>query len=339
MAHEIEHRADRHQWSFAFVGDRGQIWHRHGQQAQESWSPAEWQYASGQDFTVSKIPIAGVRKDQSHVGWTDHQLLIRDDTQAPLSVVSSDWHPTQNTDAYAFLQPFIDQKFCTLETAGTLFDGGICFVLVKTREGFSLPGGDETEGYLFVQVSHRYGNADLALPTAVRVVCNNTRKLALQRKSQGQIDAGKFVHRAKTSFSVERANALIEAYRLGLGAYAEQARFLASKTATPEQVRAYVNKVFRIEELTQGTADQIDRRREHNKKVVAALGEALVRQPGANLSPGTWWSAYNSVTWHEDHARHDGKADGEPLYGKFVGASADRKQEAFKHALEFATAA
>lgn len=338
MAHEIEYRADRRTDSFAFVGDRSAIWHRLGQQARPDWTVEQWMRAANQDYSVRKVPLAGIPGGEGdNIAVESHQLLIREDSGKALGIVSADWEPAQNVDAYSFLRPLIDVGFCSIDTAGTLYDGKRCFVLVKTKEGFQLPGGDDTEGYVLVQISHEYGLADLVLPVDLRVVCENTRRRALEGKTAAQLAAGRFVHRAKTAFSVEKAEALIEAYRKGLGEYAEQAKFLTTKRATPEQTRAYVNKVFKLEDLVNGTADEIAKRHEHNAKVVRDLTRAIETQPGANMSPGTWWSTYNAVTYWEDHGRHAGK-DREPFASKFYGAAADRKDRAFKTALEMANA-
>jgi len=262
-------------------------------------------------------------------------MLVREDSGTFLSIVSPDWQPSQNEDAYAFAEPMIKAGLADFNTAGTLFNGRVCFLLLKTKDGFQLPGADDTEMYVFVQISHDYGTADLALPVFIRVVCDNTRRAALGMKSKGQMESGKFIHRAKTAFSVERAQALIEAYRLGLDEYAEQAKFLSSKRASPEQVRAYVNKVFKLEELKQGTSQEIARRREHNEGVVKKMLTTIDTQPGAAMSAGSWWSVYNGVTYHEDHGKHQGKA--EPITGKIWGASDDRKQAALRAALEMAS--
>jgi phage/plasmid-like protein (TIGR03299 family) len=335
MAHELEYRKDRNTWSFAFIGERSAIWHKRGQEASESWTLDQWKIGANQDFRVRKVPLAGIPDRSDLIPCETHELLIREDSGMPLSVVSRDWQPAQNDDAYAFSAPFIEAGFATMNTAGTLFDGRRCFVLLKTKEGFSLPGGDDTEGYILVQISHEYGIADLVLPTYVRVVCNNTLQAALRGKSKTQMDAGKFVHTDKGSFSVEKANALIEAYRLGLGEYAEKAKFLSTKRATPEQTRAYINRVFKLDDLKVGTATEIARRREHNARVVAKLLRTVETQPGANLSPGTWWSAFHAVTYHEDHGRWAGKD--EPIAAKFQGTHAERKSTAFRVALEMAS--
>ena len=335
MAHEIEYKDGR--YSFAFVGDRSAIWHRKGQQMIAGASPAEWQSAAGHNFQVDVMPLAGIPDGEvSPVPVATHRLLYRTDTGAALSVIGKDWTPAQNIDAYKFAQPLIDEGFCSMNTAGTLFQGKLCFILLKTKEGFQLPGGDETQGYILVQISHESGHADLVTPVAIRVVCDNTRRFALESKTKAQIEQGKFIHTKKTSFSVEKAHALIAAYRAGLGQYAEQAKFLATRKATPEQTRAYINKVFKLEELQNAAAAEVAKRREHNARVVKQLTEAIERQPGAHMSPGTWWSNFHAVTFWEDHGRHEKKTL-EPLASKFRGVAADRKDYALKVALEMAS--
>ena len=335
MAHEIEFRADRSQWSFAFTGERSAIWHRHGQEANPGWTLEDWKRESGTDFRVRKIPLQGIPgAEGAPIAVDTHQLLVREDNNRALSVVPREWEPSQNEKAFEFAAPLIEAKFADLSTAGVLFDGGICFVVLKTKDGFTLPGGDETEGFLAIQISHQYGNADLFIPTGIRWVCNNTRRFSLSLKSQAQIEQGKFVHRGKTNqgFDIEKANALVVAYRAGLNNYAEQAKLLTTKRTTPQQVHEYITRVFQLEELKEGTIDQKARRREHNAKVISNLRNSIETQPGANLSPGTLWAAYNGVSYWEDHGRWEGKE--EPIYGKLAGAANDRKQLAFKTALE-----
>ncbi len=334
MAHEIEHRADRQTDSFAFVGERNAIWHRLGQQMPEGASVEQWMRAANLDFEVDKVPLVAVSGGEGdNIAIDSHMGLRRKDNGRVISVVSPEWPLTQNVQAFEFAKPLIDAGFCAMNTAGNLFDGRRSFILLKTKEGFQLPGGDENEGFILVQISHEYGVPDLAVPTIVRVVCKNTMDFALQRVSQAQMEAGRFVHRAKTAFSVEKATALIEAYRGGLGAYAEQAKYLSTKRASIEQTRAYINKVFKLEELKAGTGEEIAKRREHNAKVVKTLLQTVDSQPGAHMSQGSWWANLNAVTFHEDHGRWIGKT--EPV--RIGGAANERKKFALKVALEMAS--
>ncbi len=336
MAHEIEFKDG--DYSFTFVGDRSAIWHGLGQQAQPDWTREQWMKAAGHNFEVRKIDIVG-RHGEHEVSYGEHQLLQRTDTGAVMSLVTEQWNPAQNTDAWDFADPFVKAGFATYNTAGTLFDGRRCFLLLKTNEGFQLPHGDDTEGYVALLISHQYGIADLCLPTSVRVVCANTLRFAMEAASGQKLDASRFVHAGRKSFDAEKAAAMIQAYRLGLGAYADKARFLASTRYTPEQQREYIRKVFDIKAMTDGDADQKMRREVSNQKIIDSMIRATVEQPGASMSEGSFWQLFHSVTWFEDHGQFADAPEKAKMIGKLSGPSADRKDKALSLALAMAKAA
>ena len=57
-------------------------------------------------------------------------------------------------------------------------------------------------------------------------------------------------------------------------------------------------------------------------------------QPGANFAEGTWWQAFNSVTYVTDHLQ--GRTEDNRLYSSWYGYNQVRKRDAIKSALEFA---
>lgn len=341
MAHEIDFRDNR--WCFAFKGERSAIWHGLGQQARDDWGRDAWSKQAGLDFEVASVPLAGIQAEHDNIDIDTHKLLIRTDTREPLSVVTSQWQTSQNSNAFDFAQPFVDAGFAEYNTAGSLFGGRRCFILLKTKEGFSLPGSDDTEGFILVQISHEYGICDLTLPTSVRVVCNNTRAFALQQASKEALQAARIVHIGARHFDPDRATAYIEAYRAGIAKYAEEARFLASKqVGGSDRYTEFVRRVYQLgPDGTNGTGrDGISEhglkiRQAHNKAKIDALKEAVLKQPGATLSEGSWWSAFNAITWHEDHAKHDGK-DAPVIANRIYGKTAEVKERALKVALELA---
>ena len=69
--------------------------------------------------------------------------------------------------------------------------------------------------------------------------------------------------------------------------------------------------------------------------MVKKLLETVETQPGAELSRGSWWSAFHGVTYHEDHGKfEDGRQ--EPIASKLYGTSSGRKVKALEIALEMA---
>jgi hypothetical protein len=63
----------------------------------------------------------------------------------------------------------------------------------------------------------------------------------------------------------------------------------------------------------------------------------LETQPGAQFAEGSWWQAYNSVTFVTDHVQ--GRNADNRLYSSWFGGNQTRKKNALETAIEFAEAA
>ena len=65
--------------------------------------------------------------------------------------------------------------------------------------------------------------------------------------------------------------------------------------------------------------------------------ELLETQPGAEFGAGTWWNAFNTVTYMTDHL--NGKDASKRMHSAWFGANADRKIKALDSAIDYAAAA
>jgi hypothetical protein len=65
--------------------------------------------------------------------------------------------------------------------------------------------------------------------------------------------------------------------------------------------------------------------------------DVLDTQPGAEFAQGTWWQAFNSVTFVTDHVQ--GRNKDNRLHSQWFGQNAARKVVAANKAVELATAA
>jgi hypothetical protein len=65
--------------------------------------------------------------------------------------------------------------------------------------------------------------------------------------------------------------------------------------------------------------------------------DVLHTQPGAEYAEGSWWQAFNSVTYITDHVQ--GRNADNRLYSSWYGSNQNRKKNALKTAIEFAEAA
>lgn len=319
MAHALE--IVNGKTMMAYTKSGGIPWHGLGVPVEDCLTPEQMLQVAGLDWTVSKIPtfyeIDGVRKE------TGKQALVRSNDQRLLSVVSDDWEPIQNSEAFDFFAEFVKAGSMTMETAGSIHNGEIVWALAKTGQDFTLNTGDRIEGYIQFTNFHRYGFSTDIRHTPIRVVCNNTLTQSLGTKVTNKM---KYSHR--NVFDPDVAKEALHIASTKLLGYKEMAEFLASKRITDEQVKAYFTTVF----PRGGDNDE----GELSRSAKRAL-EILETQPGAEYSPGTAWNAANAVTFLVDHVI--GRNVNNRLASAWYGGGSKLKQFAMDQAVEMAKAA
>ncbi len=117
--------------------------------------------------------------------------------------------------------------------------------------------------------------------------------------------------------------------------YKEYASFLGSKRFKAESLIEYYNTVWprTADKRVQNKALSIDTLSRNAKLCM----DNLESQPGAQYAEGSWWQAFNSVTYVTDHIQ--GRNEDNRLYSSWFGDNQSRKSNALKTALEFAEAA
>ena len=113
------------------------------------------------------------------------------------------------------------------------------------------------------------------------------------------------------------------------------ATFLGKKRFTPDSYIEYLNAVFprTADKKVQGKALSVDTLSRNAKLAY----DSLESQPGAKFAEGSWWQAFNSVTFITDHVQ--GRNEDNRLYSSWFGGNQVRKRDALKTAIEFAEAA
>jgi hypothetical protein len=135
-------------------------------------------------------------------------------------------------------------------------------------------------------------------------------------------------HRA--AFDVERMKEAIGLTRMKLQQYETMASFLASKRYNEEKFKEYLNVVF------PNFSKKEEKQKELSRNAKRAF-EIVETQPGAEFGKGTWWQAFNSVTYLTDHEL--GRNADTRLQSAWLGINKDRKNMALEKAVEFAEAA
>ena len=319
MAHMIEEVNGVAQ--MAYAGDVP--WHGLGTKVPNDLTPEQMLDAAGLNWTVDKVPAyAKVNGSNVAIGQS---ALVRSRDHKILDVVSDDWNPVQNQEAFEFFNDFVAAGDMEMHTAGSLRDGQIVWGLAKVKESFSLFKGDQIDSYLLFSNFHKYGHSTDVRFTPIRVVCNNTLTLSLNSKVE---QMAKISHRKV--FNPEDVKGMLGIAHDKLAQYKEMASFLGSKRYNNENIVEYFTRIFPVS----GANDK--KKKEVSKNAELAL-DVLEKQPGAEFAPGTWWQAFNAVTYVTDHL-HGRNADNR-LQSAWYGYHKGVKTKALETAVEMAEAA
>ena len=315
MAHMVE--------TMAYAGNVP--WHGLGKKVPHDLSPEQMLEAAQLDWTVQKVPaFANVQDQNVNIGWS---ALVRSSDNRILDVVSNDWNPVQNSEAFQFFQEYCEAGDMEMHTAGSLRDGQIVWALAKVKESFELFKGDRIDSHLLFTNPHKFGQCIDIRFTPTRVVCNNTLTLALKQKEERVVKKN---HR--TVFDASSVKEQLGIATTKLAKYKEMAEFLGSKRYTSEKLKEYFNQIFPVLVYNKEKGPQ---RKDLSKSATRAL-EVVHTQPGANFAEGSWWQAFNAVTYLTDH--EIGKTVDSRLTSSWFGANKNLKLKALETAVEFAEA-
>ena len=178
MAHLVE--------SMAYVGDTP--WHGLGNQLPQKQPIEVWAQAAGMDWHIKESPvhfsIENIHNASMFGTFEDQKVLYRSDSNQALSVVSSRYQVVQPLEVLEFYRDLTEYAGFELETAGVLKGGRKFWALARTGKSTVLKGNDLVNGYVLLATSCDGSLATIAMPTTVRVVCNNTLSIAVNGAEQ-----------------------------------------------------------------------------------------------------------------------------------------------------------
>ena len=318
MAHEVE--------TMAYAGELP--WHGLGVPVSNDLTPAQMQQKAGLDWNVEKVDaFVNIGGQQVKTG---QQALVRTSDNTILTNVGEGWNPVQNSEAFDFFTDFVMEGDMEMHTAGSLKNGQIVWALAKVKESFDVFGEDRVDSYFLFSNPHQYGKAIDVRFTPIRVVCNNTLTMSLNAQAERAVKIG---HR--TSFDPDLVKEKLGLATEKFAKYKEMAQFLGSKRFKVEDLIQYYNEVLpstsrkEAEPLAVTAYDDLSRG-------AKMCYDALETQPGAEYGAGTWWQAFNSVTYFTDH--HQGRNAENRLHSQWFGGNQLRKVKAAEKAVEYAMA-
>jgi phage/plasmid-like protein (TIGR03299 family) len=318
MAHQVE--------TMAYAGQVP--WHGLGVPVSNDLTPVQMMEKAGLDWKVQEVETFIEYNNKKMA--TGQKALVRETDGRILTTVGENWNPVQNETAFEFFSDFVMSGDMEMNTAGSLRDGQMVWALAKVKDSFELFGGDKVDSYLLFSNPHQYGKAIDVRFTPIRVVCNNTLSLSLDMKSEQSVKVG---HRVE--FDATEVKKALGIATEKLANYKEAAKFLGNKRFTQDSYIEYLNTVFprTADKRTQGKGLSVETLSRNAK----AAYDVLETQPGAQYAEGSWWQAFNSITYITDHVQ--GRNEDNRLYSSWFGGNQIRKKNALKTAIEFAEAA
>lgn len=309
MSHEVE--------TMAYAGEKP--WHGLGTEVPNDLTSDQMLKKAGLDWQVVKVPLFANYNGKEIP--TGQEALIRDSDDSILTVVSSDWNPVQNKDAFDFFHEFIMEGHMNMETAGSLKKGKRVWALAKINKGFTILANDRVESYLLFSNPHEYGKGIDIRVTFVRVVCWNTISMALNTKADTV-----FRMNHRKVFDPEMVKKTLGMAQDNMTDYKDTAEFLSSKNFSTAAAKSFITKLF------PSTSEDEEKISKPAKKVF----EVLENQPGVEFGRGSFWQLVNAVTYAVDHKL--GRSADTRLQSAWYGNGAQKKIEALKLATMMATA-
>lgn len=306
MSHEIE--------SALFVGQPA--WHGLGTVVEKAPSVKDAIVMAGLDWEVRKEQLAtpdGV--------MVDAYATRRSTDDRVLGVVGPQWTPLQNVDAFEFFEPLVESGDVQLEAAGSLRQGERIWVLAKANT-VEVQKNDPIEQYILLSNGHDGKLAVRVGFTTTRVVCANTLAVAHDSAASQLI---RVQHWGNVKETVKEIRELMDIASASFSGTAEQMRALVRKGCDEMTLRRYIREVFKP---GKGESE------EAAKQVVSKIVPLFEAGRGAELSRGTMWGAFNSVTEFLTHER--GKDSATRLDSQWFGHNAKLINRALETAVQFA---
>ena len=237
------------------------------------------------------------------------KAVVRGRDNTILGAVGPNTHLVQNEEAFAVVEPLLQQFGAHVEIAGALGNGSRTWVLVKLSEqSFEVGPGDRHDAFLFVRHAHDNTLVTEGIPTFIRVVCANTTAAAVQQAGGEHTDKGRIFRIKKTADvhnRLKQAETLVR--RLAEAAEYTGRTFsrLASEEINPQQIAEYIESVFPLPSNNGVEKDSktITERRKAVAKLVFTQPGAALAGSDASTGTSTAYAAYNAITHYFDHVR------------------------------------
>lgn len=285
MAHNLNEKDGK--TSFASTE---KAWHGLGQIVEKAMTSEEAIKLANLDYDVVKEPIfcEGQNGFQSVV--PNNFVTKRTDNNEIFGIVGNRYEIVQNRDAFTFFDAIVGSGQAIFETAGVLGKGERIFISAKMPSYVRINGTDDvTETYAILTSSHDGTGAVICALTNVRIVCQNTLRLALKSATS----------KVSVRHTTNAEAKLVQAHTfLGIAnTYTEQLNVtlneLALKKVSDVQVKNLIADLFPSDAKVDTRITNI--RESVMNSYFTGIGQEKIL--------GTAWGVYNGITHYLSHEK------------------------------------
>lgn len=243
-----------------------------------------------------------------------------------LGIVGKKYNPLQNSEAFSFFQPWLDNGLARFETGGYLFGGQKIWALARINlPQQEIAQDDCVERFVMLSNAHDGTKAVRVGFTDIRIVCANTLAAAHRSEESKLI---RLRHSENVQTNLEEIRKVMDIANQEFVASAEVFRFLASKEFNHADLVKYVKVVLDLDK-----EDVSPQGKKLCDKMLSMVFSGL-----GNDNPAvkdTWWAAYNGFTQllsHETCRTQENR-----LNNLWFGKGVSDNQRALDLAVEFAS--
>lgn len=341
MAHQLYTNPVTGKTSMAYVGETP--WHGLGQKLTPESTREEWLIESGMDFNIAAKPVLFyVPESEIVIPYPNRVALYRDDTNAPLALVSDKFRVVQPSQIMEQQFNICDALGATMETAGVLFDGRRFWSM--SRLGNNLAWGEDSlEDFVLIATACDGTMATTIRRTMVRVVCNNTLTMATaaggryELRIPHQMDVG--FDKVRVALGIDDAGALMSLQ--------QTIKSMSEYRIDEDEALGYIVSVLHdvteiLPESTDELSDEIPcdnigtiEKLKESKTVkdIYTLWDGAGKGSTMDTADHTLWGCLNAITEYQDHHRLSKSVD-HKLNRMWFGDGEVIKNRAYKLASE-----
>ena len=316
MAHELDMSNNRA--NFAYAKDiKGAVWHGLGTDLEDNATIEQWTEAAGFGWDAVKQRVKYDLPDGTQGEFQGQSVVYRSDTKAALGVVADSYKIVQPRDVLEFFRDLVSFDNMKLKSAGMIFGGRKFWAMADTGRAFDATNNDVVNGNLLLTTSLDGSTATVAMTTSIRVVCNNTLRMAM---AEGQTRA-RVTHRQ--TFDAKALKEQMGLYDQSWETFRNNVKDLTKVRVDDIKAREFIANLLAIP----GREEQPYTVEKNTDAIFQLYKDGLGNQ-GRNV-----WELVNGVTQFVDHGGFGRLADNVFESSQF-GDGMKLKSKAFESALE-----